>query len=467
MINKFKWWHSVRWRIAFVSFIFFVLTICGVAIDRWNVKKIDQNIAFLERNGEFLNDVLETRRYEKNFFLYREKGAYKNTLLYIQKAKDLLRGNKREIQKLIGFPYYEKLQGLLTQYQELFSHLNPHKNGAKSQKLREMGKEIVDVSIYLNKRVKQDINKALSLSRHITFYFGFVVVFMASLLIYIVAHQIIRPLHFIQQSADQISRGDFSSFPRPKETLSEISAVVDALNKMIQELDLRHQEIIQSKKMASIGTLTAGIAHELNNPLNNIIITAELFLEEFGTVLNPEQKQYLVDILQQARRSTDIVGNLLDFSRARPLTKEKVDIQKIISDVVKLFQNQMKLNHIELEIDIVQDLPLTKGDPTSLRQIFINLIENAIQAMSKGGSLLITGVREGNFIKIEIADTGEGIPEEYLPRIFEPFFTTKTNGTGLGLAVTYGIIKKHKGKLLVDSKINEGTTFTILLPVEA
>ncbi|HEC68389.1 MAG TPA: GHKL domain-containing protein, partial [Candidatus Desulfofervidus auxilii] len=232
-------------------------------------------------------------------------------------------------------------------------------------------------------------------------------------------------------------------------------------------LDLRHQEIIQSKKMASIGTLTAGIAHELNNPLNNIIITAELFLEEFGTVLNPEQKQYLVDILQQARRSTDIVGNLLDFSRARPLTKEKVDIQKIISDVVKLFQNQMKLNHIELEIDIVQDLPLTKGDPTSLRQIFINLIENAIQAMSKGGSLLITGVREGNFIKIEIADTGEGIPEEYLPRIFEPFFTTKTNGTGLGLAVTYGIIKKHKGKLLVDSKINEGTTFTILLPVEA
>jgi len=190
-------------------------------------------------------------------------------------------------------------------------------------------------------------------------------------------------------------------------------------------------------------------------------------LEEFEKDLSPEQKEYLIDILQQAQRCTDIVENLLDFSRAKPLAKKQVSIQKIISDVLKLFQNQMKLNNIELEVDMNEDLPLIKGDPTSLRQIFVNLIENAIQAMPKGGSLFIGVEKDNNFIKSEIADTVKGIPKEYLSRIFEPFFTTKKEGTGLGLAVTYGIIRKHKGRIFVESKVNEGTTFTILLPIRA
>ncbi|HDD43866.1 MAG TPA: HAMP domain-containing protein [Candidatus Desulfofervidus auxilii] len=467
VVNNFKWWKSSRGRILFVVFVFFTLIICGIIIDRWNINKIAHNVAFLEKNDEFLNDILEIRRYEKNFLLYKEQTSYKNTLEYVEKAENLLNQNKTQFQTFIGLSTYQKLQNLIENYKELFINLNPYNNGKKEEKLREIGKKLVDIAIFLDNKVKHNISRAFTLSRHIALYFGFVSVSMGCLLIYIAIYQIVRPLNFVQQSADRISKGDFSSFPRPKEVPLEIRTLIDALNKMIQELDLKHQQIIQAKKMASIGTLTAGIAHELNNPINNIVITAQLFLEEFEKDLSPEQKEYLIDILQQAQRCTDIVENLLDFSRAKPLAKKQVSIQKIISDVLKLFQNQMKLNNIELEVDMNEDLPLIKGDPTSLRQIFVNLIENAIQAMPKGGSLFIGVEKDNNFIKIEIADTGKGIPKEYLSRIFEPFFTTKKEGTGLGLAVTYGIIRKHKGRIFVESKVNEGTTFTILLPIRA
>ncbi len=466
-----KWWQSLRGRIAALSIFYFLLLLLSVFLHYWNVNKIVNKFLFLAKCDEYVNNILEVRRYEKNFLLYGEKDSYTHAVLYLQISESFLESNESLIVDVLGVDVYFHLKRKLKQYKNVFTNLYrqdypKNKKGILEKELRNLGRDIVNTSINLDLRIKLSIQNALLRWKHLSVLFATIVVFGLMILLFLVFHYVIVPLHFIQHSTKQIAEGNFNLFPKPKHSLEEISSLVDGLNKMMQELELRREQLIQAKKMASLGTFTAGIAHEINNPLNNIYLSAEMFLEEYGERLTPDQREYIEDILQQAQRASNIVGNLLDFSRAKRYKIGEVNIADVINNVVKVAKNQIRISHIDLKMDLPENLPRIKADPNSLRQVFINLIENAIQAMPKGGVLEIRAKEEGNYLKIDVSDTGMGIPQENLHRIFEPFFTTKEKGTGLGLAVTYGIIKKHGGTIKVKSKPNKGTTFTILLPIE-
>jgi two-component system NtrC family sensor kinase len=239
-----------------------------------------------------------------------------------------------------------------------------------------------------------------------------------------------------------------------------------AFNRMVEELESRQEQIIHSRKIASLGTLVSGVAHELNNPINNIILTIDTLVG--GRPISDERRAELTnDVLTQAIRASGIVKNLLDFSRAESSQVQDLDVGQLLRDTFLVTGNQIAVSKIELVQEIDPGVPRLKGNRQGLQQVLINLITNAVQAMPDGGVLTVKATLDrSSRVCITVQDTGGGIAESDLPRIFDPFFTTKGvgQGTGLGLSVSYGIIKKHGGRISVESSLGKGSTFTVVLP---
>jgi len=243
------------------------------------------------------------------------------------------------------------------------------------------------------------------------------------------------------------------------------------------------QQLIQSAKLASIGELATNVAHEINNPLTSILGFTTLILDDMED--NDPHKKDLKIIQSEAIRSRDIVRNLLDFARKRGTKKELVEINPLIQKILNLLRHQAEILNIVLREEYAPDLPTIIVDADQLKQVFVNLMKNAFDAMPNGGTLTVTTLAQGfsgkapqsdfrppetafpnKMIELRFQDTGEGIAKEHLSKIFDPFFTTKEEvGTGLGLAVTYGIIERHGGRIEVFSEVGIGTTFVIKLPV--
>jgi len=236
--------------------------------------------------------------------------------------------------------------------------------------------------------------------------------------------------------------------------------------KVYQELETTHHQLVQAEKIASLGRMAAGVAHEINNPLAGILIYAELLARELGPDSNIREN---VDIIiAQTMRCQQIVQRLLDFSRQSLWQKQPVDINESIRRCVDLVRNQALFHNIEIRLQLAPELPQIEGDPGQLQQVFTNLLLNAADAMSGTGTITIfsspTERHEG--VVLRFADTGVGIPQEIIDKIFEPFFSTKPpgQGTGLGLSIVYGIIHRHGGEIKAESATGCGTTFTITLP---
>ena len=236
--------------------------------------------------------------------------------------------------------------------------------------------------------------------------------------------------------------------------------------KMEKRLQETHLQLVSSEKMASLGKLAAGIAHEINNPLGGILIYASLMAEDLPE--DDSKRGDLARIVQETSRCKDIVKSLLEFARQTEPKMEPTDINRAVTDGLFFLENQALFHNIKIIKKLDPFLPFVRGNAGQLKQVLINIIVNAAEAMHGNGTLTITSYpspdRRGVFF--EFTDTGEGIPQENLTRIFDPFFTTKDvgKGTGLGLSTSYGIVESHGGRLSVKSKVGEGTTFTIELP---
>jgi two-component system NtrC family sensor kinase len=236
--------------------------------------------------------------------------------------------------------------------------------------------------------------------------------------------------------------------------------------RMEKKLQDTHLQLVSSEKMASLGKLAAGIAHEINNPLGGILIYSSLMMEDLPE--GDPKRQDLARIVQEASRCKDIVKSLLEFARQTEPKTEPTDINRSITDGLFFLENQALFHNVQIFKELNPLLPLVQGNAGQLKQVFINIIVNAAEAIHGSGTLTIRTSHDAQRKKvfIEFTDTGEGIPEENLTRIFEPFFTTKDigKGTGLGLATSYGIVEDHGGKISVKSRVGRGTTFTIELP---
>ena len=234
-------------------------------------------------------------------------------------------------------------------------------------------------------------------------------------------------------------------------------------------MENRQEQLVQSRKIASIGTLTSGIAHEINNPINNISLILESLIEDAEIMKAEERISLYREAMDQSDRASDIVKNLLEFSRASHPRVEDVAIEELVNKTARLVTNELHLKHIIFTKDIQDRLPSMRLDKSGIQQVLLNLFLNSIQAMGQGGELkvVIRADKEYKEARIDVIDTGPGIPAEYMDRIFDPFFTTKKTGegTGLGLSVSYNIVKNNGGRLEARSTKGQGSCFSIFLPI--
>jgi two-component system NtrC family sensor kinase len=328
---------------------------------------------------------------------------------------------------------------------------------------------VLDISLSLaatDKRI-QEIRGTTILLMAIT------ILTVSVIIVLFIQRAVDRPVKELVAGTTRVASGDFDH-TIPARSDDEIGQLAESFNTMTQRLKETQYQLLQSEKLASIGKLAATIAHEINNPLNGILTYTKLIERKLadGTLKKneiPKFLSYLGIMERETERCSTIVRNLLDFARQRePSLKPDVDINAVVEEALSLLANQIALQEITLEKKFNQ-LPPIMADPMQLRQVFLNIILNACEAMNNEGALTVTTAlsnKRKKAVRVEIADSGVGIDEKDLPKIFDPFFTSKEKGTGLGLSVVYGIINSHQGTIEVASKAGEGTTITITLPTE-
>lgn len=417
--------------------------------------------------------VLEIRRYEKNYLLYGQEEDYRQTQAYTQQALEELGQIAPDMQNLRVAGQLDTLRRELLAYQELMQQLarqakepgQPDRRGLEEQ-LRGRGKALVDLSVEVVAFERRRILEILTTLK--TQLLVALAIFLGSmgLFVLLVSQKIVRPLRVIESTTQRIAQGDFKPLP-VLDTRDETQRVVEAFNRMVAELERRQDQLVQGKKMSSLGILTAGIAHQLNNPLNNISTSCQIILEELDQGDRELLRKLLNNVEQEVYRARDIVKGLLEFSRVRDFALKSVPLEEVVNRSIRLISSQVPPG-----IDVVSEVPgdlILELDPQRMQEVFLNLLMNAIQAIKElPGEIRIAArvVAQGREALITVEDNGLGIPNEELDRIFDPFFSTKEVGvgTGLGLSIVYGIIEKHHGQIEVESKVGEGTRFTIHMP---
>ena len=254
--------------------------------------------------------------------------------------------------------------------------------------------------------------------------------------------------------------------------MDDLRETTAGMQRREQELRDKQEQLVQAGKLATLGELTTGIAHELNNPLNNIglFVGNAIDLMMLGGADRERFLQELDSAMQQVRKASEIISHLRTFGRAAPVTREPVAINEVIRRSLSLMQEQMRLRQIEVQVDLCASDPVVVGSAIQLEQVFINLLTNARDAVVTAPERVVSiqcGLTE-DFAELSVSDTGPGIPVELEQRIFDPFFTTKEvgKGTGLGLSITYGILKEHHGTIWVaKNPPGEGATFVVQLPL--
>ena len=432
----------------------------------WEIMSFEKRLETIEHFNNILLNALEIRRYEKDILLNVGEGNLEKLMNYIHQLKKEINSRKEDIIRLTNETEYIDFLNSLTRYESFF------KNYKKNKKLnpilvRKYGRSIIDYCNKILKRNRTKIHKELkSILWSFTIIPGILGIIMA-IAIQFQTKPVIERLKLLEKATKDLLEDKFVPINDDARIQDEVSDLIKAFNKMAQELDLRYEEMLQAKKMAAIGTFSSGIAHEINNPLNNISLSADMLYEEYDNLSRDEAKEIIKDILEQTERASKIVKNLLDFSREKEPSIKELTVREVIESTRKLLENELKIKKIYFSTSIPDNLPHILGDLNKLQQVFLNLFLNSIQAMDEGGIIHVDAREEPKeYVRIDVIDTGKGIPESVLDKIFDPFFTTKRigEGTGLGLSIVYGIVKKHGGHIEVKSKLGEGTTFSIFLP---
>ncbi|MBN2506545.1 MAG: cache domain-containing protein [Verrucomicrobia bacterium] len=291
---------------------------------------------------------------------------------------------------------------------------------------------------------------------------------------YYISGKISVSIKKLAAASEQVAHGNLDTQVEIR-SHDELRELADTFNFMAAALKKRDEKvreyttrrIMESERLAHIGQLAAGVAHEINNPLQGIVTYSHLLLERAATVNGTRES--LEKIVKQANRCRDIIRGLLDFARQRKPEKRLSNVNRILEECIALVDNQALFLNIRIVTHLAQDLPRVLMDPSQIQQVFMNMIINAAEAMNGTGQLTLTTrhVIADSAVEVQFTDSGHGIKEEDLDRIFSPFFTTKEvgHGTGLGLAISYGIVKEHKGTITVESQEGQGATFSIRLPV--
>ena len=463
---------GIRTRLGLGYLSFLVLTI-GVTIAAWVLlTRLEEQLRFLELADHYTMEIQQARRFEKNFFLYHTNLS--EVKEHLTNARDLLGA----MEPLLDPGELRRMRAMLADYRKLVDTLAtmearqgspaPADFEAIEADMRQDGSQMVAFALDLAEKERRSVNTSIALFKRLPVAFLVVLLLLAIVTANFLARQMLGPLGRLMASTQRIAEGDFTPVAPTRRYRDEFSNFAVALNTMMRELARRQDVLVQSHKLSAVGTLTAGVAHELNNPINNITLTAEMLREDYRTLSDEERLDMVNDLVEQAGRAQRTVRNLLDFARESEITSQRIDLGELLSRTASLAANQIKLSGAKIAVELPSNLPPIHGDAQSLSQVFVNLLLNALDAVGKGGHVKIAAnaTREKGFVLVTVSDDGHGIPAHVLPNIFDPFFTTKSRGrgTGLGLSVSLGIIRQHGGDIHVESVPGVGTTFSVLLP---
>lgn len=427
---------------------------------------------------EFIDDVessiLNFRRQEKNYLLYGEQSSYElalleieNTLMLLNRHSDMnfdatMTDNIITLKKTIS-EYRDRIVSMYT-----VSTKQGHNLETEVIKLREIGQELVAKAQSIATLERENILQINRQLRKQLLFSILTVSFLFLCTLYFITKRIVSPLKVIEETTTQIAQGNFAPVDVGN-IEDEIAQVQVAFNRMVSELEHRQAQLVQAQKMSSIGTLSAGIAHQVNNPLNNISTSAQILQGELGDSFDPFAKKLLHNIETETARARDIVRGLLEFARCTDLAIRTVSLKGVVENAVRLVSSQIP-SGVTLDVDVPEDI-VVRLDPQRMGEVLINLIINAIQAMKNkpSGFITITVLEDqvDGAVTLVVTDSGKGISDADLPKVFDPFFTRKEvgEGTGLGLSVAYGIIEEFDGEIRVESTLGVGSRFYIDLPL--
>ncbi len=505
---------SIRQKIIFGYYIILLLIVGVSLFTSLELRLIEKRVMSGEAISEFLDTVLEIRRFEKNYFLYHSVDDYQESIRYVNKARDLFEKNIETFKLLMNAEQLVQLQARLKQYNNLMLDITPAYSNqdrqtytALEESIRNTGKDLVTYADAIEKIERKDIQELLLYLQKIIVISIIALILVGIIIGRVLTKKITKPLKSLESTMKAITDEKFQSIAINSKD-REIISLSKAFNKMLTELDLRQKHLIQSEKLASLGTLLSGVAHELNNPLSNISSSCQILMEELKEAQQsrtkgkeepvpgrlPPDHNFMLEMLSQIDEQTDrarnIVRSLLEFSREREFKKEDLPLKKLFEETISFIKGQIPTK-VSVVTDIPDDITIT-ADKQRLQQAFLNLIKNAVEAISEEGSVFITARKiiaektldiepvflecqnlipknsRGDAVYISIKDTGRGIEPDILQKIFDPFFTTKDvgKGSGLGLFIVHEIIEEHDGCIAVDSEIGKGTTFLIRLPIK-
>lgn len=477
--------NSLRQKII-VSYSAIGILVIGLSLFSFlELRLLERKIAAGERIAEFFDISLEIRRFEKNYFLYKQPADLAENLDYVSRAGNLLRDYDLLFESLDEPARISRLRSDLQRYARLMEDYGQGgHNDARAGAIRKTGKEIVTVAEALARAERRTLQALLD--RHRRILIGSVagvallVIFIGQLL----SRRVGRPLKQMEASMKAIAAGRLAKLEMTTDD-REIVSLTQAFNHVIQELELRQGQLVRSEKLAALGTLLSGVAHELNNPLSNIATSCQILVEEIDGGDQAFMQELLGQINGETWRARQIVRSLLDYARDREFIGESLLVAPLVEDSLRLIRGLIPAQ-VAVSVEIPGDISL-HGDKQRLQQVFLNLIRNAVDALAGAGNVQITArrVREeqgscdagrlvfgqcaghDDRVEIEIRDDGQGIAADILPRIFDPFFTTKAvgRGLGLGLFIVFEIIEEHGGCIAVESQPGKGTAFFLQLPV--
>ena len=467
--------HKIRIRLLLGFGAAFLAMAAFWGLSYHYLTQIEERLLFLSRADELLNTVLEVRRYEKNYFLYRHEEDFIQALEYLNQLPPLLEANARRIGAGLGPDGMADFHGLVGQYRAAFgvvydrrmltpSGLATAEDAPAVIALRKAGKRMIDQAEKLAGSERAAVQALLREYRPLLLAFIIGLGVLAGGAVWLLIFRLVRPLHTIEKATQVVATGDFQPIPWP-ESRDEIGSLVKAFNRMVVEIRRHSEQMIQNEKLTSLGTLTSGVAHELNNPLNNISTSCQILLEEMTDGASPYHRELLFAIDGQVSKARDIVGSLLEFARQREFELKPENLRGVVEEALRLLKGELP-EEVAVRLEVPGEIELA-ADKSHLVQALINLIQNALQAMDGPGEIRLTGRTEAGLAVLEVGDTGCGIAPATLPRIFDPFFSTKEvgRGTGLGLSIVYGIVERHGGRVEVDSAPGIGSTFRLRLPL--
>lgn len=492
-----------------------------------NFIRIRKEIGFLELSDTIRNKSLQLRRHENNYFLYSPKissSEFEAIFVYLNELEQIFSQNENipqlkklkritaeyrvvftgisqlvgkiyqeleQVQTLRQQPFYSFLEltflehpleeAKLLEIIELFSSDHPvvialKQLAADITRLRKTGEELLVLSNEMDKSARDTVHRTIYVSQLALLIFFPLFVVVGTVILFLIVSRVTSRLKLLTNIVKQTGQKGFQenwNLYKKQEPQDEVGILVTRFREMRQQLLLREEqlykqtmELLRSKKLAAIGTFASGIAHEINNPLNNISISLQVLRKSAGEQCSREVKVIISDILGQTDRIKNIVKDLLDFAKVNQLNISQVNLRDLVKSAFRqsLSGNEYDKDALEFQVEPSEGSFFAEVDSHQLERVLVNLFINAFAAMSGQGILHVAFFDEGETILVQVKDNGKGMDSATQERIFEPFFTTKEKGTGLGLSLVFSTITQHMGTIKVESIQNKGTLFSIKLP---